>query len=48
MSKNFSRRDFNKLVAAGAAGTAIGIFGGAKTAAPAAEKGERPSYRGIA
>ena len=35
MSKNLSRRDFNKLVAAGAA---LGIFGGAKTAVPAAEK----------
>ena len=35
MSKNLSRRDFNKLVAAGAA---IGIVGGAGTAVSAAEK----------
>jgi phosphatidylserine decarboxylase len=38
MSKNFSRRDFNKLVAAGAAGATLGVFGGAQTAVPAAEK----------
>ena len=38
MSKNFSRRDFNKLVAAGAAGAALGVFGGAKKAVSAAEK----------
>jgi phosphatidylserine decarboxylase len=35
MSKNISRRDFNKLVAAGAA---VGILGGAKTAVSASEK----------
>lgn len=33
MSKNYSRRDFNKMVAAG---TALGVFGGAKAAIPAA------------
>jgi phosphatidylserine decarboxylase len=37
MSKNFSRRYFNKMVAAGAAGTALGIFDGAEAAVPAAE-----------
>lgn len=35
MSKNYSRRDFNKLVVVG---TALGIFGAAKAAVPAAEK----------
>lgn len=37
MTANFSRRDFNKLVAAGTAGAALGMFGAAKTAIPAAE-----------
>ena len=36
MSKNFSRRDFNKMVAAGAAGTALGIFDGAEAVVPVA------------
>jgi phosphatidylserine decarboxylase len=35
MSKNYSRRDFNKLVVVG---TALGVFGAAKAAVPAAEK----------
>ncbi|MCG8377750.1 MAG: phosphatidylserine decarboxylase family protein [Chlorobiales bacterium] len=38
MSRNFSRRDFNKLVAAGAVGSAIGIFGGAQQTVGAVKK----------
>ncbi|MBW2172288.1 MAG: phosphatidylserine decarboxylase family protein [Deltaproteobacteria bacterium] len=38
MNNDISRRDFNKLVAAGTAGAALGVFGGVKAAVPAAEK----------
>jgi phosphatidylserine decarboxylase len=43
MSNNISRRDFNKLVAVGTAGAALGVFGGAETAFPAANKSSASS-----